>query len=279
VSLAVEIADRLAVKLREYAKHGDPYILTRRIIGWIYEELAGTTNPHKVIDPALAVLEERKQLRRLSPEEVELHKRSHERVFIGYHETPDELHGLPAGTKEIVRVPCYVPPSGVCEILLEQCEDDRPDDSTRRWSQKQEELVETDAVAEGGTKEQRTPWWAKAILLVKDHPEWSDAKIAEAVGKSKSTLSRNKIYRAAAKLARDKGGPTKGFITTDADSGLKDIEAIAPTPHDVQNQSDAGQPIPGSKYLREYCAECGEPIKVRPDSVGKNPRCQGCQED
>jgi hypothetical protein len=156
----------------------------------------------------------------------------------------------------------------------------RAGNSTRRRSKRNEKPSKSATVTDKSrSKEPTGLWLANALLLVREHPDWSDAAIARAVGKSKSTLSRNKIYRAAAKLARDKGGPPKGFVTTAADSRRSDVEAIAPTSHDVLNHSDVGQPVPGSKCVREYCANCEEPIKVGPDVVGKNPLCHRCQEE
>lgn len=49
-----------------------------------------------------------------------------------------------------------------------------------------------------------------ACQVVHDHPDWSDAKIAEAVDVHRSTLSRNTVYQQAAKLARQKPPPPKG---------------------------------------------------------------------
>ena len=50
------------------------------------------------------------------------------------------------------------------------------------------------------------------MLLVNDHPDWSNARIAEEVGKSRSTLSRSKYYREAARLARAPvRTPRRGF--------------------------------------------------------------------
>ncbi len=45
-------------------------------------------------------------------------------------------------------------------------------------------------------------WLVKAMLLVRDHPEWPDCRIAKGVGMSPGTLSRSREYRVAARLAR-----------------------------------------------------------------------------
>jgi hypothetical protein len=121
--------------------------------------------------------------------------------------------------------------------------------------------------------ERRAEWLAKAMLLVQDHPDWSDTEIARKVGKNGSTLSRNKTYRVAAAMARSaKGDRPEGHHTVTPDTGQLGVEAV-----DNNKHGDRGQPIKGSKYYREYCAECDEPIKVASDEVGENPRCKDCE--
>ena len=71
-------------------------------------------------------------------------------------------------------------------------------------------------------------WLARALLLVRDHPEWSDAAIARNVGKHASTLCRSKEYQAAAGMARGaKSSRHRGHATTDPHSGLRDVEAYS----------------------------------------------------
>ena len=66
-------------------------------------------------------------------------------------------------------------------------------------------------------------WLAQALLLVRDHPDWSDAEIARQVGKNKSTLSRNETYQEAARLARGvKGDLAKGYQTTEGNEAYSD---------------------------------------------------------
>lgn len=66
-------------------------------------------------------------------------------------------------------------------------------------------------------------WLPKAMLIVRDNPDWSDSRIAEEVGVNRSTLSRRPEYQAAAALARGsvRGNVPRGFKTEDGD-----IEAI-----------------------------------------------------
>lgn len=126
--------------------------------------------------------------------------------------------------------------------------------------------------------EQRLRWVAEAMLLVRDYPDWSDAAVARKVGKAPSSLSRCQEYKMAAAIARgDKRNLHRGHITVDSDSGLCDVEAVAATVEDSDDRLDRGQPIQGSKYFREYCAECEEPMKVSPDKVGANPVCESCR--
>lgn len=82
-----------------------------------------------------------------------------------------------------------------------------------------------------GKSELRAEWLAKAMLLVRDHPDWSDAEIARQVGKDKSTLSRSREFRAAAAMVRGvKDDRDKGHISVDPDSGLQDVEAYSDDP-------------------------------------------------
>jgi hypothetical protein len=136
----------------------------------------------------------------------------------------------------------------------------------------------TTAAADGKNKRNRTAWLAEAMLLIEKHPDWSDAKVARKVGKDRSTLTRCKQYRIAACFARRRGAALhKGHITQDADSGLRDVEAVALTSPPDDQWYDRGQPIEGSRYFREYCAECGEAMKVTHDMVGKKPVCEHCE--
>jgi hypothetical protein len=125
------------------------------------------------------------------------------------------------------------------------------------------------------TKDDSTFWLARAMLLVRDHPDWSDATIAENVGKHKSTLSRSREYQAAAQMARGKKEDRpRGFITVDAETDLHDLDAFSTDSPDLP---DRGKPIPGSKYFREYCDECREPMKVKKTQVGTKRRCESCR--
>ena len=77
-------------------------------------------------------------------------------------------------------------------------------------------------------RDERTKWLAEAMLLVRDHPDWSDSQIAERVGKHRSTLTRSREYQAAAALARGrKDQLAQGFIEKDPDTGRTDVEAYA----------------------------------------------------
>lgn len=79
------------------------------------------------------------------------------------------------------------------------------------------EVVGLDRKVEAKTK------LAKALMILEQHPEWSDRKIATDAGfKSHASLTRNKTYQIAAALAREK----KNHLprgTKDGETG--DIEA------------------------------------------------------
>jgi len=70
----------------------------------------------------------------------------------------------------------------------------------------------------------RLLWLAKAMLLVKEHPDWSNAEIARRVGISPSRISRSEEYQAAAALARGNPDAPKGFVTRDPTTKQRDIE-------------------------------------------------------
>ncbi|MCG3138805.1 MAG: hypothetical protein HJJLKODD_02674 [Phycisphaerae bacterium] len=76
----------------------------------------------------------------------------------------------------------------------------------------------------------RREWLAKGMLLVRDHPDRSDARIAQQLGIDRSTLSRCPEYRAAAAMARGQAsGLPRGFrVTSDESSG---VEAYSRTQH------------------------------------------------
>jgi hypothetical protein len=124
----------------------------------------------------------------------------------------------------------------------------------------------------------RTEWLARALLLVRDHPDWPDAEIARKVGRDKSVLSRDETYQTAAQMARARTTDLpKGHIKLDPDTGQHDVEGIAPTAGSLNDKADRGQRIPNSSYVREYCAKCDEAMKVTPDKVGTNPICERCK--
>lgn len=72
-------------------------------------------------------------------------------------------------------------------------------------------------------RERQLKWLAEAMLVVRDHPEWPDARIAEQVGIHKSRLSRSPQYRTAASMARTARTP-EGSVTITKDD--KVLEAV-----------------------------------------------------
>lgn len=129
----------------------------------------------------------------------------------------------------------------------------------------------------GGSKAEPLEWLARAMLLVKDHPDWKDKQIADSVGKHPSTLSRSPEYKfAAARFRGARTDRTAGWHTHDL-NGLHGVEAVAPETQ-PDDQSDRGEPIPGSNLFREYCAQCQEPLRVPRSQVGKAPVCDNCRD-
>jgi hypothetical protein len=46
----------------------------------------------------------------------------------------------------------------------------------------------------------------------------------------------------------------------------------------MRNMSeDVGAPIPGSRFVRDFCANCGEPMRICPDRVGEENYCSECE--
>lgn len=86
---------------------------------------------------------------------------------------------------------------------------------------------ETVGFKPGSQKQRKAKWVAEAMLLVRDHPDWSDAKIAGQVGRDAAQLSRCPEYRVAAGYARERRIP-KGFLSTDPDTKVRSVEAIDP---------------------------------------------------
>ena len=95
----------------------------------------------------------------------------------------------------------------------------------------QSDAAGTEATELFGKKEKQIEWLTKAMFLVQDHPDWSDARIAKAVGKHKSTLSRNPFYRIAAAMARgSKEDRHRGHRTVNPDTGQLGVEAYTEDP-------------------------------------------------
>ncbi len=125
-------------------------------------------------------------------------------------------------------------------------------------------------------KDRRLIRESKAIALRMAHPDWLDTQIAEAVGVHPGTLSKWTNYQSSKALAQGESTAVqKGHVTRNAESALHDVEAPTHANY-CENKSDRGQPIPGSRYFREYCAECDEPIMVKGCRVGTNPICDHC---
>jgi hypothetical protein len=115
----------------------------------------------------------------------------------------------------------------------------------------------------------KVEWLAKAMLLVRDHPELSDAQIAKRVGKHRSTLTRSPEYQRAAETARGKKtDQPPGHIELDAKTGLTDVVSHAPMPGDL---------IPGSRFYRGRCPECGADTRVEAPSLAETIVCERCE--
>jgi hypothetical protein len=123
-------------------------------------------------------------------------------------------------------------------------------------------------------KDRSKSWLGPALMLIQSQPGLKDAEVARRTGIDRSTLSRDENYQSVAKRARElaqqNSGVARGFRQTNDDGGIETDGTKA------GDKPDRGEPIKGSKYFREYCAECQEPMKVPADQVGNNPVCEEC---
>jgi len=44
----------------------------------------------------------------------------------------------------------------------------------------------------------------------------------------------------------------------------------------IYTHGQPGSAIPGSRLVRDYCVECGEPMRVSRDDVGRGMDCDTC---
>jgi hypothetical protein len=135
-------------------------------------------------------------------------------------------------------------------------------------------------------KRPRGQWLAQAMMMVRDQPELSDAKIADSVGVHPSTLCRDEEYRRVADMAREpRARPTSG--RKDRSGG---IEAAERAPGGAGERPAAakeppvpvvGQPVPGSKrrLVWERCAvpKCDTMFGVAAADLGTGQVCHECK--
>ena len=70
--------------------------------------------------------------------------------------------------------------------------------------------ADSDIDRQMASKRKTMKWLAEALTLVQQRPDLSNAAIARAVGVDPSRLSRNAVYRSAAKMARQRPAPPRG---------------------------------------------------------------------
>jgi len=96
-------------------------------------------------------------------------------------------------------------------------------------------------------RERRAKWLAEAMLTVRDHPEWSDATIAERAGIDKSRLSRSPEYQAAARMARTPKTPNGSVMIADGDRSVEAVDDSfdpnRPASRQWQNEEDTDDRI------------------------------------
>ena len=77
-------------------------------------------------------------------------------------------------------------------------------------------------------RERRMLWVAKALLLIRDHPDWTNKAVAEAVGISPSQLTKARCpeFHAAKALAiKAREEQLRGHVEIDKDTGRRTVEA------------------------------------------------------
>lgn len=77
--------------------------------------------------------------------------------------------------------------------------------------QANESQASTEGLPAQSKRRTTADWLGKALITIRDHPEWSDNRIAKEVDVSHTTLIRSKEYQRAAGIARDGGNPPKGY--------------------------------------------------------------------
>ncbi len=75
--------------------------------------------------------------------------------------------------------------------------------------------ADSDIDREMANKRKTMKWLAEAMTLVQQKPDLSNAAIARAVGVDPSRLSRNAVYKSAAKMARQRSAPPRGAKSKD----------------------------------------------------------------
>jgi hypothetical protein len=134
--------------------------------------------------------------------------------------------------------------------------------------------------------DRKRQWLADAMFLVRDYPEWSDAKIAREVGVHPSTLCRDEEYGRVADMAREpRARPTSG--RKDRSGGIEAAERAPggagerPAAAKEPPVSVVGQPVSGSKrrLVWERCAvpKCDEMFGVAAADLGTGQVCHECK--
>ena len=84
--------------------------------------------------------------------------------------------------------------------------------------------IENIAEVKPNRARQKRKWLTEAMLIVSENPELTDTEIAGQVGRSPGTLSRNKVYKAAAQAARQRS-TMKGIKSRDRD-GRTSVDGV-----------------------------------------------------
>jgi hypothetical protein len=122
--------------------------------------------------------------------------------------------GADAFAKAFGGMPAKAAPSGATSVQGEN----RPVEPTEVKVQpppKVRPAADSDIDREMASKRKTIKWLAEALTLVQQRPDLSNAAIARAVGVDPSRLSRNAVYKSAAKMARQRPAPPRGTKSKD----------------------------------------------------------------
>ena len=93
----------------------------------------------------------------------------------------------------------------------------------KAWAEGQQDSQADTSAAKIGRRDKKERGIAHALILVGQHPDWTNKDIAAKVGLDPSTLSRSPEFQRARQTNRAE--LPKGHVRVDPDTGQRDVEA------------------------------------------------------